>query len=502
MSNFAALIDVLSLAGSRLSDGTANASGRVWFFQPGTNNPVNAYSDAAATTIITQPVTLTSGGLVNRTDFPEGIYVTQPVRLYVEDVNANTVVDTTYIPATAGDVGINNVATTATTLDQWITDAQLSAGGTDFNYLESSGATARPVQDKFREIAVSVKDFGAVGDGIAIDTVAIQAAMNRVKALGGGVVYVPPGTYLVDQALTMTSATSVRIIGAGYSSRITTSHATANLFTLTSCSECSVERVRLTASTSTGAAIATSSCVDQYIDQVFSTGGFGYTIDDSGTSNFTCTGSLLTGSARAVRINRVTSAGPTFIVNNQINATTNLEMNGGTALVNIVGTNFIAGTTGILFNATLTGTGFIIANCPNLGALATPLSIGTATLPVYRQWGNGIDAVSFSAAIGNTLNPVLYKGDEVLLSATSGGAGTQTVAAPTILPGTSTSDVNLYWNFVFKNASAGAVTWSLNAVFVVSAAIPTTDAHTIGVRFRWDRATSKLREVSRADTVT
>ena len=45
-----------------------------------------------------------------------------------------------------------------------------------------------------REV-VSVKDFGAVGDGITDDTVAIQAAINSIR---DGVVLVPGGKYLVN----------------------------------------------------------------------------------------------------------------------------------------------------------------------------------------------------------------------------------------------------------------------------------------------------------------
>ena len=37
----------------------------------------------------------------------------------------------------------------------------------------------------------NVKDFGAIGDGIAKDTVAIQAAIDA-----GGMVHLPPGIYL------------------------------------------------------------------------------------------------------------------------------------------------------------------------------------------------------------------------------------------------------------------------------------------------------------------
>lgn len=43
---------------------------------------------------------------------------------------------------------------------------------------------------------VSVKDFGAKGDGLTLDTEAIQTALDRTAQRGGGVVVVPAGTYL------------------------------------------------------------------------------------------------------------------------------------------------------------------------------------------------------------------------------------------------------------------------------------------------------------------
>lgn len=45
---------------------------------------------------------------------------------------------------------------------------------------------------------VNVLDYGAVGDGVANDTVACQAAWNAAKAQGGGVLYFPTGTYLCN----------------------------------------------------------------------------------------------------------------------------------------------------------------------------------------------------------------------------------------------------------------------------------------------------------------
>ena len=43
---------------------------------------------------------------------------------------------------------------------------------------------------------VSVKDFGACGDGVTLDTKAVQAAIERAASQGGGVVRVPAGTYI------------------------------------------------------------------------------------------------------------------------------------------------------------------------------------------------------------------------------------------------------------------------------------------------------------------
>ena len=43
---------------------------------------------------------------------------------------------------------------------------------------------------------VSVKDFGAKGDGISLDTKAVQAAIDCAAGQGGGVVSVPAGTYV------------------------------------------------------------------------------------------------------------------------------------------------------------------------------------------------------------------------------------------------------------------------------------------------------------------
>lgn len=54
---------------------------------------------------------------------------------------------------------------------------------------------------------VNVKDptFGAVGNGVADDTAALQAALNYVSSLGGGEVFVPHGQYRLTSRLTIPS---------------------------------------------------------------------------------------------------------------------------------------------------------------------------------------------------------------------------------------------------------------------------------------------------------
>jgi parallel beta-helix repeat protein len=65
-------------------------------------------------------------------------------------------------------------------------------------------AVQTTVQNKLREF-VSVKDFGATGDGVTNDAAAIQASIDAVFTAGGGTIYFPAGIYMVEASLTWKS---------------------------------------------------------------------------------------------------------------------------------------------------------------------------------------------------------------------------------------------------------------------------------------------------------
>lgn len=88
----------------------------------------------------------------------------------------------------------------------WINTASAAL----INFLQSgTGAVDRSVQDKLRD-AVSVKDFGAVGDGVTDDTLAFNLAISARNS-----VYIPAGNYLIDPDIGIVLRAGTVLIGAG-----------------------------------------------------------------------------------------------------------------------------------------------------------------------------------------------------------------------------------------------------------------------------------------------
>lgn len=86
---------------------------------------------------------------------------------------------------------------------------------------KGTAAVPRTVVSKLREI-VSALDFGAIGDGVVNDSIALQAALNYLAAAGSGALYLPGGHTYKAVGLTWTGSTNSRldIYGDGSSTRL------------------------------------------------------------------------------------------------------------------------------------------------------------------------------------------------------------------------------------------------------------------------------------------
>jgi len=161
-------------------DGTPLAGGKLYTYAAGTTTPLASYTAYAGTVANTNPVILDSRGEANVWLGGVGY----KLALYRAD---NTLIWT-----------VDNVFGQAGLIDA----LAASTGSSLVGYLPSgTGAVASTVQTKLRE-SVSVKDFGAKGDGVTDDTAAFTAALN--VSTSTNVIYVPPGyTYRITSTLTI-----------------------------------------------------------------------------------------------------------------------------------------------------------------------------------------------------------------------------------------------------------------------------------------------------------
>jgi hypothetical protein len=69
-------------------------------------------------------------------------------------------------------------------------EASDAVAAVDIDFTHGAPGIVRSVEAKLREIMVSVKDYGAVGDGVTDDRAAIQNAIDNCP--NGGIIYFPP----------------------------------------------------------------------------------------------------------------------------------------------------------------------------------------------------------------------------------------------------------------------------------------------------------------------
>lgn len=77
------------------------------------------------------------------------------------------------------------------------------------------GAVVRTAQDKMRD-EFNAKDFGVPMDGVTDAAPALNAAVQAINAIGGGVLKIPPGTFVVDSGINLTGCSNITLRGSGW----------------------------------------------------------------------------------------------------------------------------------------------------------------------------------------------------------------------------------------------------------------------------------------------
>lgn len=193
-------LSMLAGAGFQFLDNNGDplTGGKVYTYLAGSTTPVTTYTTNAGTTAHTNPIVLDAAGRV-----PSGgeIWLTNGVSHKFVVKTSTEVTIGTY------DNILNNIGNVYSALSA-------PDGSSLVGYQPAgTGAVATTVQSKLRE-TVSVKDFGAAGDGVADDTAAINLALTHLNSIGGGTLYFPQGTYKTTSEILINSA-RINLLGTG-----------------------------------------------------------------------------------------------------------------------------------------------------------------------------------------------------------------------------------------------------------------------------------------------
>lgn len=166
------------------SSGAPLSGGKLYTYTAGTTTPLSTYTDNTGSVTNTNPVILDSRGEANVWLLGSNTY-----KLVLKDSADNLI---------------------------WSVDNVTQNTLADLYFLQAgTGAVQRTAQDKMRE-TLSVKDFGAKGDGVTDDTTAIQACYTYAATLNSATVVWPAADYLVSGI----SITGTTITTQAYGCRI------------------------------------------------------------------------------------------------------------------------------------------------------------------------------------------------------------------------------------------------------------------------------------------
>ena len=278
----------------------------------------------------------------------------------------------------------------------------LSSGSQVVTGINALNPIARTLQDKLDDI-VSVKDFGALGDGSTDDTVAIQRAINSIFNTASSstlynhhrTVYFPAGVYIISSALLLPPYT--RVLGEGKHTTVissttgtifNTSDILGQIGTLVGYTtslpvDIKVDNIHLkTTSSSVPVAV-----VDSASDVIFSTvkfqgGNVGLAILNSNvsatTANIKIDNSVFSGQ----------STGPTYVASTVVGPVTR---------TNYLDTSYATVSSGTTVISTLAnGAGFINYQVQDS---SNRLKVGTISYTVVSGVGTAVDTTTASSGI-------------------------------------------------------------------------------------------------------
>ena len=241
--------------------GTPLTGGLLYTYAAGTTTPAATYSDSGGLTANANPIVLNAAGrvagevwLVSGTSYK---FVLKTATLTtigtwdnidgVNDVAAGTAFYADTFTCTAGQTTFTLTANPGSINNLTVSlDGAVLVAGTDFSWtgttvvlsmaaylnqvlrvaystaagvkaispgsvVDASVATSAKLYNRIYD-TVSVKDYGAVGNGVADDTAAIQAALSALPATGG-MVFLPTGKYKTSSQITV--GERQHFVGAG-----------------------------------------------------------------------------------------------------------------------------------------------------------------------------------------------------------------------------------------------------------------------------------------------
>ena len=209
----AVTLSSLAGAGAQFFDnnGVPLAGGLIYTYTAGTTTPAATYTSSTGLTAHANPIVLDAAG-----------------RIAIGEVWLTTGVDYKFLVKTSTNVqlgsydnipSINDFTTINAEFAELANTSNVALGDALIGFKQSNsggalnGAVGRTVHQKLQE-SVSVKDFGATGDGTTDDTTAISTALTA--AISAQVpLYFPAGTYVLSNQIAVTSAKSIKIYGAG-----------------------------------------------------------------------------------------------------------------------------------------------------------------------------------------------------------------------------------------------------------------------------------------------